>query len=304
MVFLGNMLVNLARSREGQCACKSNLLLASKRGILLGVLERYAFGFYDVVSALERLRSHAELREVVPRAPRDYELQDLRDLFRRVRDECETLGLHHSADLAERFEARYSTDQPKPSYSTTAEHNFASIKNDIETLNGSFRSELRKELFVRLMRDKESYFEQDRLFGPLVGDAFPLCAHDTRNAGTCFAFERYDACVFHLVQVLQIGINVLAQKLGVSFEYAQWERVLQDVDKAVRGRGPSYGPDWTEHKTLFAAAASHFYLLKEAIRNHFIHGRARYDEGQALSVLTNVREFMQSLAAGGLSEPA
>jgi hypothetical protein len=186
----------------------------------------------------------------------------------------------------------------------SAKHNHTSIKNDLETLNSSFRNELQKELFVRLVRDKGLYFEQDMLFGPEVADAFPLCADDIRNAGTCFAFERYDACVFHLIQVLQTGINVLAQRLGVTFEYAQWERVLQDIDKAVKSMGPSYGPEWREHRTMFAAAASHFYFLKEAIRNHFIHGRARYDEGRSLSVLTNVREFMQSLAAGGLSEPA
>ena len=136
---------------------------ASIRETLLDVLERYAFGFYDVVSALEHLRTNAELREGISMAPRDYELHDLQQLFGRVRGECEALALHHTAALAEQFQERYSTKQPTSRFSTEAKHNHTAIKNDLETLNSSFRSELKNELFVRLVREKGSYFEQDRL---------------------------------------------------------------------------------------------------------------------------------------------
>lgn len=122
------------------------------------MLERYAFGFYDVVSALERARGRAEALESISN-PADYVLQELRELLGRVREECGTLGLHSTADLAKQFEARYSADQPTSPSLFAPKHKYASIKNDLETLNASFRNELERELFVRLASGKESYFE-------------------------------------------------------------------------------------------------------------------------------------------------
>jgi hypothetical protein len=48
--------------------------------------------------------------------------------------------------------------------------------------------------------------------------------------------------------------------------------------------------------TLFAEAATEFVWFKEAWRNHVAHGRARYDENDALKVITHVRGFMERLS--------
>jgi hypothetical protein len=65
----------------------------------------------------------------------------------------------------------------------------------------------------------------------------------------------------------------------------------------------SFGPDWKEQQRFYSQAATHFMFLKDAWRNHVMHIRdVPYDEGIALSVFGHVREFMQALTAGGLTE--
>ena len=65
----------------------------------------------------------------------------------------------------------------------------------------------------------------------------------------------------------------------------------------------SFGADWKEQQKFYSQAATHFMFLKDAWRNHVMHARdVLYDERRALSVFTQVKEFMQALAEGGLSE--
>jgi hypothetical protein len=69
------------------------------------------------------------------------------------------------------------------------------------------------------------------------------------------------------------------------------------------GQTPSFGADWKEQQKFCSQAATHFMFLKEGWRNHVIHVRdVPYDEGRARSVFGHVREFMQALAEGGLTE--
>ena len=55
-------------------------------------------------------------------------------------------------------------------------------------------------------------------------------------------------------------------------------------------------PDYREHQELYAQAASHFGVLKDAWRNYTAHARGKYDEREAADIMTGVRAFMQKLA--------
>jgi hypothetical protein len=47
---------------------------------------------------------------------------------------------------------------------------------------------------------------------------------------------------------------------------------------------------------FLSTAAKEFTYFREAWRNHVAHGRANYDDNDAMKVLTHVREFMSILA--------
>jgi hypothetical protein len=179
---------------------------------------------------------------------------------------------------------------------------YPDLANDLAAIDISFSSELHEELIFRIASGKNDYFEKDDLFGPEVSSAFPSAADNIRNAGTCFAVEQWDACVFNLMRLLELGIRVLAIKFNVPFQNTTWHTIIEQIEASVRRMDSSFGADWKEQQKFCSQAASQFMFLKDAWRNHIMHLSDVYDEGKALSVLRHVHELMQILAKGGLHE--
>lgn len=166
---------------------------------------------------------------------------------------------------------------------------------ELDTLSFSFATELRRNSCVRIATDKDKYFQKDDLFGPKVSTAFPSCIGEIQAAGNCCALEQNEACVFHLMCILQRGLEALASRFNLPFGHHTWNDILTPLETGIKAMGPSFGTDWRDKRTFYSGAASHFRSLKDAWRNHVMHARATFDEGQALSVFIHVREFMQAL---------
>ena len=49
-------------------------------------------------------------------------------------------------------------------------------------------------------------------------------------------------------------------------------------------------------REFYSEAASHFFYIKEAWRNHVSHSRTDYDDTEATRVVARVRDFMTALA--------
>ena len=56
------------------------------------------------------------------------------------------------------------------------------------------------------------------------------------------------------------------------------------------------GEQKPEILTAYSHAALEFRYFKDAWRNHVAHARGHYDEHQALSIVSHVREFMTQLS--------
>lgn len=258
------------------------------------MLKRYSFSFYEVILRAQRLRSGAEAygnSEIL--------FADLRDEFpaflAQLKTECDALGLSYTHGLVTHAESRLAEKGKK--------YRHTELLSDLDTLIFSFGQELRKELFFRIPQDKEPFFQRDALFGPEVAEAFPSSADDIQHAGTCFALGQNDASVFHLMRILERGLNVIAGKVNVNFDRRNWENVINDIEAALKNMGRGPGVD-VEQRKLYAGAATQLYFVKDAWRNDVMHVREVYDSGKAQSALTHVREFMQALADAGLSEPS
>lgn len=266
----------------------------TQRGLvsLLDVLERYSFGFAEILKEAGRLSYEANtMRSGVWNHTRE----DFSSLLDKLAAECDVLGLDQTGALAARIQVRVREKGKEYSYPEFAA--------DLDTVVFSFVNALRKELFVRVPLEREPYFQQDALLGTAVAKAFPSAADDIQHAGTCYALGQNTACVFHLMRVLERPLGVLAAKFSVDFEYKAWGTVIDQIEKAVKLWARGQGVDPRERQR-YAEAASHLGFVKDAWRNEVNHVRGVYDKGQAESVLTNVRGFMQALAEAGLSEPA
>ena len=135
-----------------------------------------------------------------------------------------------------------------------------------------------------------------------VNDRFPLAVQDIQEAANCLALSRPTACVCHLMRVLEIGLQTLAQALNVPFAN---QRDWQDAINAIEGQIKLYQKgsisplpaDWKEKKQFYSELATQFTHFKEAWRNYAMHARVFYAETKAETIFGSVREFMRVLAS-------
>ena len=171
------------------------------------------------------------------------------------------------------------------------------IKRLIEELRKRVEDELEGKA-IYYVSDHVDLLSDSPLFGDEVDEAFPSARYDISEAGCCLALRRSTACVLHLMRALEPGLASLAAALGVNMPRKSWEVILNTLQKEIRARS-SNPPDekWKEEdEPFFSGAASHFLIIKNAWRNHAMHGRDKYTEQEAEDIYGSVRSFMQHLS--------
>jgi hypothetical protein len=190
----------------------------------------------------------------------------------------------------------------------TGSGTYITALKDTEHLRYDFIKEISWLKFLQLDASRASFFVGDDPsavpFGKAVSDAFPSANLDIREASNTYALERWPACVFHLMRVLEFGLRAMATKFGVAYETATWHTVIEQIEAAVRKIDPSFGADWRQQQKDYSEAATQFMFFKGAWRNHIMHVRDVYDQGRAASIWQHVEEFMKKLEAIGLKETA
>jgi hypothetical protein len=248
------------------------------------VLQSYST-IYKIGLELQRMLRSAEVFRGARTHlyPQDAEAYDA--LLQTIQRECSNYGLPHTSELAKRV-----IDRPSPKTNDQMFH-------ELTDLNDSLINELERESIFRIPPERKEYFERNDLFGAKVATAFPSCARDIQKAGSCYALGQEDACVHHLMLVLERGLNALAKKLGIPFNHTNWQQIIDEIARKVKSlaRGPE--------RDFYIKANAQFGFAKDAYRNHSQHAHDDpYDIEKALSILNHVRDFMQVLEKEGLSE--
>jgi hypothetical protein len=253
---------------------------------LWDMLRNY-FPFYKISGELHGLLGRAALHKSdeykTPDKVWKHEAEQYENLLVAIQKACEEHGLSHTAEMAKRAAERKAAT-------------YDDVHHQLIHLNDSLTSELQREAIVRIPPERTGYYEQGDLFGPEVAAAFPSCARDIRNAGSCYALEQEDACVHHLMLVLERGLNALAGKVGAPSQ-RNWQAIIDQI--ALRLKSLTKGAE----RDFYIEVNSQFGFLKNAYRNHSEHAHDDpYDMAKALSILNHVRAFMRELEKGGLSE--
>jgi hypothetical protein len=207
---------------------------------------------------------------------------ELRALLEKVQRECPQLGLVEPAEIAESIAGR-----PTP-------ETYRELSIELAHLGDSVGRNLKKEGIFRIHPDRKNYFEQNALFGPEVAAAFVSCERDIQRAGSCYALEQEDACVHHLMLVLERGLKALAVRVGVSGHHSNWQVIIDEIEKKLKSSSLP-----RPERVFYNEVNAQFKFLKVAYRNHSEHA---HDDPYDMENLIHVRNFMQELAKGGLSE--
>jgi hypothetical protein len=253
---------------------------------LWDMLESY-FPIYQLARDLQALRTAAKYwRGAKTRELYGSDASDFQALLKSIHETCSDYGFTHTSDLAKRLIDR----EPPETYDV--------MVSALDHLNDSLSHELEKEAVFRIPPERKTYFERDDLFGPAVATAFPSCARDIERAGSCYALGQEDACVHHLMMVLERGLKALAARVGVSGHYASWQVIINEIEKKLKSSSLP-----VPERVFYNEVNAQFSFLKVAYRNHSEHAHDDlYDMPKALHILDHVKEFMRALEKGGLSE--
>ena len=171
------------------------------------------------------------------------------------------------------------------------------IKQYSEDLRERIADELEGKTFLHVS-DRAGMLSDPLPFGGAVDKAFPSAQYDILEAGRCLVLKRSTACVVHLMRLLEVGLSSLATALDVNHTDENWKNILDRIQKEIGSRDKAtHGEKWkNEDEPFFSGAASHFLLIKNAWRNHAMHGRDKYTEEQAEEIYGSVRSFMRHLS--------
>lgn len=161
-------------------------------------------------------------------------------------------------------------------------------------LSFTFPDELAARTLLVMPSGNVRYYEpSELLFGPQVEDAFPSSAPEIADAGRCRALGMWTACVMHLMRAVEPALNALAARYSVQPDQ-NWNTALNQIEAKLRGVQQSR--DGAEAEQWASEAAVHLRGVKNAWRNHAMHGRARYNEDEAVKIYNSVQALMQQLA--------
>lgn len=214
-----------------------------------------------------------------------YDMAAVLSVAEQMQAECTGLGLSASVATCRKLAALAHRERVP----------FAAVKKLEDELHGRIVDETQEMVLLAVDPGRAEQFRGGQLFGDDVARAFPSSKGDIDEAGKCLALDRGTACVFHLMRILEIGLQLLAAKLGISLAVDRnWQAILNDVNGAVK-KLPSSSRNEKETLARYSEAAISLQHVKDAWRNDVMHPRDVYTVEQATDVLDSTKKLMRSL---------
>jgi len=153
--------------------------------------------------------------------------------------------------------------------------------------------EMKGKLFFHVPADRVEFYSQRELFGADVNAKFPSIVFDMVEAGNCYAMGRGTACVFHLMRIMEVGVQEFGANLGVTLvQEKNWQNILDEINKAIKALPPK-DPATVE----MSQASANLYSVKLAWRNEVMHPKDTYTLEEAENLIGQVKIFMAQLAS-------
>lgn len=204
--------------------------------------------------------------------------------YERTTATCAALGLHNSVAQAERVV--WVVKKPDATYGELEEH--------VTDLGRRVEDELASILLLHVPTDRAAYYLSPWAGWETISASFPSVSFDVEERAKCFALGRYTAAVFHSMRVLEVGLIMLADALGVDSAYANWQKVIDQIEAECKKL--ALDRSRKDDAQFYSEAATQFLYFKDAWRNHVMHVRQSFDEERAQRICDSTRAFMAHLA--------
>ena len=176
------------------------------------------------------------------------------------------------------------------------------LARDYRRVRDCLLHELMNHNFIHISPQEADLYTHPEKWFPETLVSFPSATGEVEEACKCYGLERYTACVFHSMAILQVGLFTLACEVGIALKFpielAGWGDILRAIQDKIKPyanlpRGDSLRE---KYDNLYSDCAAQFGFFKDAWRNHVDHNREVYDPDSAHSILMHVRHFMEKLS--------
>jgi hypothetical protein len=165
--------------------------------------------------------------------------------------------------------------------------------NALHTLEQTIEWEMQEVHFFYMPSEQVRCYAKSELFGQDVNTKFPMIQFDMVEAGNCYAMGRGTACVFHLMRIMEVGVQQFGTKLGVTFADAKnWQNILDEINKAIKLLPPK-----DPATKAMCVASANLFAVKLAWRNEVMHPKDTYTLEEADTLIGQVKLFMGQLAS-------
>jgi hypothetical protein len=251
-------------------------------------MEQFAAAqFYFIGSILERMRGVVNT-EIVKRGVTGKETEGAKgeitgilvDALRLAEASCSEVGLRQPLKQIARLRKDLKSDILR------LEH----VATSINELQDRINDEMEDHLFMHIPADRAELYNDPELFGKDVNSKFPDIQFDLVEAGNCYAAGRGTAVVFHLMRVMETGVQAFGIKLGVALaDKKNWQNILDEINKAIKALPK------TSQTVEMSQVSANLYAVKLAWRNEVMHPKDTYTLEEADNLIRQVKIFMQQL---------
>ena len=185
---------------------------------------------------------------------------------------------------------------------------FTRTSSQIDSMNGWQAANVARELRNRFNDDtkaisffvipssKIGIYDKKHLFGDEVFSKFPSVNADISEAGKCLALDRGTACVFHLMRVVEVGLDALAKRLRIPPQN-NWGQYLRRIAESLDAKKKPL-PKWVKrNESFFRDSAMIIAGIKDKWRNPCVHRiNEHYTPNQAEDVFDEIKKLMVHLS--------
>jgi hypothetical protein len=206
-------------------------------------------------------------------------------------EEAERIGLPLSAQQAKRVVQMWKTGDKE------------GVGRGAMELHNRVLDELETVCCYIVSREKTGYLEQSWPTNVCIEDAFPSAIPEFKRAGRCFAYSENTACVFHLMRIVDLGLQAVAASLTVPCDARNWAGIAEKITRAMEQKYQTKTDEWKKSEPFYAGILADIQAIGRAYRNEAMHDAKKvYEEQDALYLLTVVDHLITNLAEHKIKE--
>lgn len=171
---------------------------------------------------------------------------------------------------------------------------------EFNILVNAVTAELKTKLFVYIPHERHQFVENMRPRMAEFNPEFPRSSEEIATACRSFICGLPTAAVFHAMRACEVGIQVLAKDLGVTFPYplelAEWGKIVGELEPKINAF--KVGPRSTEkdeNLKFYSELAAQFRYFNNGWRIRVSHARESYTEDQAREIIDHVISFFAKM---------